>query len=104
MTVLLTEPRCQVPPPSSVKTPGVWERAPVRVSMPAFWNSSGLMMETDTPDRLYGTPVKWDAMVNSGMTCMVSELAEGLESSFLADSAREDWPANAARPTAIAPI
>ena len=26
MTVLLTEPRCQVPPPSSVKTPGVWER------------------------------------------------------------------------------
>ncbi len=40
------------------------------------------MMETDTPDRLYGTPVKWDAMVNSGMTCMVSELAEGLESSF----------------------
>lgn len=61
MTVLLTEPRCQVPPPSSVKTPGVWERAPVRVSMPAFWNSSGLMMETDTPDRLYGTPTKWDA-------------------------------------------
>ena len=35
---------------------------------------------------------------------MVSELAEGLESSFLADSASEDWLANAARPTAIAPI
>ena len=104
MTVLLTEPRCQVPPPSSVNTPGVWERAPVRVSIPSFWNSSGLITETETPERLYGTPTKWDAMVSSGMTCMVSVLATGLASSLLTDSAREDWPANAARPTAIAPI
>lgn len=33
-------------------------KSAVRVSMPAFWNSSGLMMETDTPERLYGTPTK----------------------------------------------